>query len=83
MQEVVPRETYEAVLLIATLPALAFVIWLSWMITNRLMSPEWQQKRRSAQIRKAVAARAALLAEAGLPDPAGVKNAQQSPSRGD
>ena len=62
MQEVVPRETYEAVLLIATLPALAFVIWLSWMITNRLMSPEWQQKRRSAQIRKAVAEREALVA---------------------
>jgi hypothetical protein len=63
MEEVVSREVYEAVLLIATLPALAFVIWLSWLITNRLMSPEWQQKRRSRQIRKAVAERDALMAE--------------------
>lgn len=51
---------YETVLRVAALPALAFVIWLSWMITNRLMSPEWQQKRRSQQIRKAQAERQAL-----------------------
>jgi hypothetical protein len=63
MEEFGGREVYEIVLLIATLPALAFVIWLAWMITNRLMSPEWQQKRRSAQIRKARAEREALMAE--------------------
>jgi hypothetical protein len=63
MEEYGGREIYELVLRIATLPALAFVIWLAWLITNRLMSPEWQQKRRSAQIRKAQAERAALMAE--------------------
>ena len=70
MDEVVSRDVYEWVLRIATLPALAFVIWLSWIITNRLMSPEWQQKRRSAQIRKAVAERAALMAELHAADAA-------------
>ncbi len=63
MEEYGGREVYELVLMIATLPALGFVIWLAWMITNRLMSPEWQQRRRSAQIRKAQAERAALMAE--------------------
>ena len=62
MDEVVSRDVYEMAIRIATLPALLFVIWLSWIITNRLMSPEWQQKRRSAQIRKAVAEREALMA---------------------
>jgi hypothetical protein len=70
MEEVVSREVYEAVILIATLPALAFVIWLAWLITNRLMSPEWQQKRRSRQIRKAVAEREALMAELRAANPA-------------
>ena len=63
MEEVVSREVYNTVLALAVLPALAFCIWLSWLITNRLMSPEWQQKRRAKQIRRAVAERAALLAE--------------------
>jgi len=63
MEEYGGREIYEIVLLIATLPALGFVIWLAWMITNRLMSPERQQKRRSAQILKAKAEREALMAE--------------------
>ncbi len=63
MEEVVSREVYERVLALAALPVLAFVVWLSWIITNRLMSPEWQQKRRSAQIRKAVAEREAVRAE--------------------
>lgn len=61
--EVVSRDVYEMVLLIAALPVLAFVIWLAWLITNRLMSPDWQRKRRNRQIRKAVAERAALMAE--------------------
>jgi hypothetical protein len=63
MEEPVSRDVYEAVLLIAALPALGFVIWLSWMIVNRLMSPDWQRERRNRQIRKAAAARAALMAE--------------------
>lgn len=63
MEEVVSREFYNTVLAIAILPALAFVIWLSWLITNKLMSPEWQQKKRAREIRKAVAERAALMAE--------------------
>ena len=70
MEEVVSREGYNTVLLVAALPALAFVIWLSWMITNRIMSPEWQQKRRAKQIRKAVAERAALMAELKAAAPA-------------
>jgi hypothetical protein len=61
MAEAGSREIFNLVLLVATLPALAFVIWLSWLIVNRLMSPEWQQKRRSRQIRKAVAERQALM----------------------
>jgi hypothetical protein len=69
MEEYGGREIYELVLLIATLPALGFVIWLAWMITNKLMSPEWQQKRRSAQIRKARAEREALMAELRASDP--------------
>ena len=63
MEEVASREIYNTVLAVATLPALAFVVWLSWIICNRLMSPEWQQKRRSKQIRRAVAERAALMEE--------------------
>ena len=70
MEEVVSREVYNRVLAVAALPALAFVIWLSWMITNRIMSPEWQQKRRAKQIRKAVAERAALMAELKAAAPA-------------
>lgn len=76
MEEVGSRDVYNMVLLIATLPALAFVIWLSWIITNRLMSPEWQQKRRSKQIRKAVAERQALMDElhANAPAPKSDEN---------
>ena len=42
---------------------LLFLIGLSWVIINRLMSPEWRQERRNREIRRAVAARQALLAE--------------------
>ena len=63
VEEVVSREVYNTVILIAAVPALIFVVWLSWIITNRLMSPEWQQARRNKQIRKAVSERAALMSE--------------------
>ncbi len=58
-----PTDLYSTVLRYAALPVLAFVIFLCWVITNRLMSPRWQQERRNKQIRKAVAARQARLAK--------------------
>jgi hypothetical protein len=63
MEEQASRQIYELVLRIAAAPVLVFLVWLSWMIINRLMSPEWQRKRRSAQIRRAVAEREALMAD--------------------
>jgi hypothetical protein len=56
------QNVYDTVLRWAALPVLALIILLCWGITNRLMSPEWQEKRRNKQIRKAVAARNARLA---------------------
>jgi hypothetical protein len=58
------RELYNLILRGATIPVLIFLIWLSWIIINRRMSPEWRQKRRNREIRQAVAAREARLAEA-------------------
>lgn len=55
-----PTEIYSAVMRYATIPVLALVLFLCWVIVSRIMSPEWQQKRRNQQIRKAVAARQAL-----------------------
>jgi hypothetical protein len=52
---------YETILRYAALPVLALVIFLCWLVTNFLMSKKWQQERRNKQIRKAVAARKALL----------------------
>jgi hypothetical protein len=57
---VLSRDLYELILHYATIPVLLFLVWLSWVIINRLMSPEWRQKRRSREIQKAVAARNAL-----------------------
>ena len=39
---------------------LLFLIWFSWFLINRLMSPERRQERRNREIRKAVAEREAL-----------------------
>ncbi|HLJ55352.1 MAG TPA: hypothetical protein VKT77_09955 [Chthonomonadaceae bacterium] len=57
------RDVYHIVLGVAAIPVLAFVIWLSWVITNKLMSPDWQRKKRAREIRKAMAEREALMAE--------------------
>jgi len=60
---VLSRELYEQILHYATIPVLLFLIWLSWFLINRLMSPERRQERRNREIRKAVAEREALKAQ--------------------
>ncbi len=55
------RDLYNLILRIATLPVLLLLIGLSWVIINRLMSPERRQERRNREIRKAVAARKARI----------------------
>src|SRR5262249_4532437 len=60
---ILSRQLYDLILKIATVPVLLFLLWLSWVIINRLMSPAWRQERRNREIRRAVAARQALLAE--------------------
>jgi hypothetical protein len=57
---VLSRELYEQILHFATIPVLLFLIWFSWFLINRLMSPERRQERRNREIRKAVAERDAL-----------------------
>lgn len=66
MQTEPVNDLYTTVLQYATLPVIIFILGLSWIITNRILSPEWQQARRNRQIRKAVAARQARFA-ASLP----------------
>ena len=61
--EVISRDVYEMVLRIAALPALAFLLWLSWIIINLLFNPRWRQEKRNREIRKAQAERQALLEE--------------------
>lgn len=63
-QVVFSRELYTLIVSVSSVPVLLFLIWLSWVIINRLMSPEWRQRRRGQEIRKAVAAREARLAAA-------------------
>ncbi len=60
---VLSRELYEKILHNATIPVLLFLIWFSWFLINRLMSPARRQERRNREIRKAVAAREALKAQ--------------------
>ncbi|HLK60285.1 MAG TPA: hypothetical protein VKU00_27225 [Chthonomonadaceae bacterium] len=57
---VLSRDLYDQILHYATIPVLLFLIWLSWFIINRLMSPEARQARRNREIRRAVAERKAL-----------------------
>lgn len=68
---VLSRELYNLILRAATLPVLLLLIALSWYIINWLMNSDRRQERRNREIRKAVAARKALMAahqEQGLPD---------------
>ena len=62
---VLSRELYNLILRVAIVPVVLFLIGLSWVIINRLMSPEGRQARRSREIRKAVAARQARLSAVG------------------
>jgi len=55
-------DLYALILRYATVPVLLMLLVLSFVIINFLMSTKWQQARRNKQIRKAVAAREALLA---------------------
>lgn len=57
------RELYEAILRGSAIPVLLLLIVLSWFIINYLMNPKRRQERRNREIRKAVAAREALLAK--------------------
>jgi hypothetical protein len=63
MQNEHGSDLYALILRYATAPVLIMLIILSLVIINYLMSPAWQQGRRNKQIRKAVAAREALLAK--------------------
>ncbi len=56
---ILSRELYEHILRGAAIPVLLFLIWLSWFLINRLMSPERRQERRNREIRKATAERKA------------------------
>ena len=71
---------YEIILRIAALPVLALLIFFSWVIINMLMSPEWQQKWRNRQIRKAVAARQARLARSKPADEPTTPDETKTPS---
>lgn len=59
---------YDKIIRYATVPALLLLLFLSWLILSRLMSPRWQQERRNQQIRKAVAERNARLADSAMHD---------------
>jgi hypothetical protein len=61
---VLSRELYDLILRVAIVPVILFLIGLSWVIINRLMSPQARQARRNREIRKAVAKRQAHLAAA-------------------
>jgi hypothetical protein len=61
---VLSRELYDLILRVAIVPVVLFLIGLSWVIINRLMSPQARQARRNREIRKAVAKRQARLAAA-------------------
>ena len=56
---ILSRELFERLFRDAAVPILILLVWLSWVVINRLMSPERQQARRNRAIRKAVAAREA------------------------
>ena len=56
---ILSRELYDQILRYATVPVLLFLLWLSWFLINRLMSPERRQERRNREIRRAVAERKA------------------------
>jgi hypothetical protein len=64
LQPDTPNDLYATILRYAAVPVLIVLLLLSWGIINYLMSAKWQQRRRAKQIRKAVAARQALMAEA-------------------
>ena len=57
---VLSRELYDQIIHYSTIPVLLFLIWLSWFLINRLMSPKRRMERRNREIRKAVAEREAL-----------------------
>ncbi len=61
---VLSRELYNLILRVATIPVLLFLIALTWVIINRLMSPQLRQQRRNREIRRAVEAREARMAAA-------------------
>ena len=63
MQSEHGSDLYALILRYATLPVLLLVLTLCFVITNYLMSTKWQQARRNKQIKKAIAAREALLAQ--------------------
>ena len=71
---------YEVILRIAALPVLALLILVSWWAINYLLNPQWQQKRRNRQIRKAVAARQARLTHSQPVDESTSPDETKSPS---
>ena len=56
------RELYEHIIRGSALPILLILLVLSWFIINYMMNPKRRKARRDREIRKAVAAREALLA---------------------
>ena len=56
---VLSRDLYDQILHYSTVPVLLVLIWLSWFLINRLMSPARRLERRHREIRKAVAEREA------------------------
>ncbi len=62
MQSEHGSDLYALIMRYATVPVLVLLLVMSCVIVNFLMSTKWQTERRNKQIRKAVAAREALLA---------------------
>ncbi len=68
MTEKEAGDLYDHIIQAATMPVLVLLLILSLVIINRLMSPEWRQKKRNQQIRKAQEERRKLgLDHSGTP----------------
>jgi len=61
--KVYDSDIFDLVLRVAALPVLIGIVIFIIIVTNRMMSPKWQEARRNKQIRKAVAARQVLMAK--------------------
>jgi hypothetical protein len=78
MQNEHGSDLYALIMRYATVPVLVLLLVMSLVIVNFLMSTKWQTERRNKQIRKAVAAREALLARHAAEQEEAVADGQPS-----